>query len=275
MSSVEALFLDGRPARLFCVAYAAGNSRTDRRAVLLLPPFGEEMNKCRRMMALAARALQAHGSDVLVLDLSGTGDSEGDFSDGRLETWLGDLLRGAQWLRDRGSITLDLLAIRGGALLVADGLLPEGMRAGRLALWQPVTSGKQLVSQFLRLRAAEGIVAGTKTQPGPDPRALLRQKGRLEVAGYEATDELISAMETRDLGAIHGSGWHSVLWCEVGAVTDESLSPASQRSVATLRQRGMQVDAELFHGEPFWGTPEVAIVTPLVERTAAFLAPQA
>ncbi len=57
----------------------------------MLPPFAEEMNKCRRMMALTAYALQAAGLDVLFVDLFGTGDSGGDFADGSLEVWRSDL----------------------------------------------------------------------------------------------------------------------------------------------------------------------------------------
>jgi exosortase A-associated hydrolase 2 len=271
MSRIEALFLAGRPERLFCVAYPAERGPA-RRSVLVLPPFGEEMNKCRRMVALGARALQARGCDVLVPDLSCTGDSEGEFGDARLETWSGDLKRGAEWLQERSEGPLDLLAVRGGALLVSAEILPADMQAGRLVLWQPVTNGRQLVTQFLRLRAAETLVGSTQAPEQFDARAILRSVGHLEVAGYEVSEALIAGLEVRDLPAISRAGWREVLWCDVAASGTPALSPASQRSVATLRANEIQVDAELFEGEPFWGTPEIAVVRSMIERTAAYLA---
>ena len=53
------------------------------------------MNKARRQAAIQARALASDGFSVLVPDLFGTGDSDGELRDARWETWLDDLERGA------------------------------------------------------------------------------------------------------------------------------------------------------------------------------------
>src|SRR5690606_27532247 len=59
--------------------------------LLFLHPFAEEMNKSRRMVALAARAFASAGWAVLQVDLAGCGDSEGDFADADWQTWLDDV----------------------------------------------------------------------------------------------------------------------------------------------------------------------------------------
>ena len=69
------------PGRRVRAAFLHGISAAARwttgAGVLIVAPMGEEMNKCRRMMALAARALQAAGLGALYIDCYGTGDSAG------------------------------------------------------------------------------------------------------------------------------------------------------------------------------------------------------
>ena len=80
-------FLVGGQGTLFAIYYppAAGVPRRD--GVLYVPPFAEEMNKSRRLVALQARRLAAAGFGVLVPDLYGTGDSAGDFAEARWSIW--------------------------------------------------------------------------------------------------------------------------------------------------------------------------------------------
>lgn len=271
LSRPEPFFLDGRAGRLFCILFPGGGPGDARRGVLVVPPFAEEMNKCRRMMALAARALQARGADVLMLDPTGTGDSEGDFADARIDIWTDDLRRGAACLRDRGNRSLDVLAVRGGALLVGPGLLPGQMAAGRLALWQAVASGRQVAAQFLRLRVAEAVTGGSKGAPAVNQREALRAQGTIEVAGYTVSEDLIVALEGLDLSGIAGGGWTAVHWFEIAAPGVATLPPASVRAIEGLRGSDVSVDAEIIAGDPFWATPEIAVVDELVARTAAAL----
>ena len=77
----EAFFLDMEPGQRFCLFHPPAG--TCRGAALYVPPFGEEMNKSRRMAALQARALAAAGFGVLQLDLYGCGDSSGEFAEAR------------------------------------------------------------------------------------------------------------------------------------------------------------------------------------------------
>jgi len=145
-------FFDGAAGRLFGVQFEPATG-TPRASVLIIPPFAEEMNKSRRMLALQARALACAGLRVLMIDLYGTGDSEGDFADARWEIWIDDLKRCASRLARADPTPLSLLGVRIGALLAAD-LLAELEGVERLALWQPVSSGAQFLTQFLRMKLA-------------------------------------------------------------------------------------------------------------------------
>jgi len=73
----QPLFLPGRRGPLFALWFdpdAAGDQ-----AILVVPPFAEELNKSRRMLALQGKSLARAGRGLLAVDLHGTGDSAGEF----------------------------------------------------------------------------------------------------------------------------------------------------------------------------------------------------
>ena len=259
-------FLEGRAGQLFALHFAA--TRPAPRAVLVLPPFAEEMNKSRRMIALAARGLQAAGIRVLLLDLYGTGDSGGDFGDATLAIWRDDVQRAAEWLARRCVTRLDVLAVRGGVLLLEGFVPPAGVAAGRVVMWQPVTSGRMLVTQFLRLYAAEAMGGGG---PSRDARAVLAAEGRVEVAGYTLSQELVKGLEGVSDPLARAARWKRFDWLEVSAAGVNTPVAASQRSIAAMRVRGQEVQELTVEGEPFWATPEIAVVPAIIEATVACL----
>ncbi|MDZ7782423.1 MAG: hypothetical protein U5K56_05590 [Halioglobus sp.] len=50
---------------------------TPKAHIVYLPPFGEEMNRCRAAVAEQARQFAAMGYSCILIDFYGTGDSEG------------------------------------------------------------------------------------------------------------------------------------------------------------------------------------------------------
>ena len=271
MTGPDPYVLAGTAGSLFALHFAAAGSR--RRAVLILPPFAEELNKSRRMLALAARALQGAGIDVLLIDLYGTGDSGGDFGDATLAIWHDDLRRGAAWLAQRGVTRLDVLAVRGGALLLEDFTPPPGVAHGRVVLWQPVLSGRLLIAQFLRLRIAESMTMSDRAAAGsPDARALLESEGSVEVAGYAVNRELVRGLEDITDPLANAAGWEAWDWLEVSGPGGNTPGVAAQRAIAAMRARGTQVRESCLEGEPFWATPEIAVVPALVNATVECLA---
>jgi len=74
----------------FALLYTPEPATKQRGAVVYVHPFGEELNKSRRMAALQARAMASAGYSVLQIDLLGCGDSTGDFGDATWEAWLAD-----------------------------------------------------------------------------------------------------------------------------------------------------------------------------------------
>ena len=116
----EPFFLQADCGRRFCLYHAPQAEKECRGAFIYVHPFGEEMNKSRRMAALQARAFAAMGFGVLQIDLFGCGDSSGDFSDARWDIWKQDIAGARAWLAERVSAPISLWGLRLGALLALD-----------------------------------------------------------------------------------------------------------------------------------------------------------
>ena len=270
----EAFFLKAEPGQRFCLFHPPAGAC--RGAVLYVPPFGEEMNKARRMAALQARALAAEGFGVLLLDLYGCGDSSGDFSEARWDIWKRDVALGQQWLRQRLGRPVSLWGLRLGALLALDYARdhPPGapQAPATLLLWQPVQNGATFLTQFLRLRIANDMLAEDKEKGGGTKalRDMLRAGVALEIAGYELAPTLADAIEGLDAAALLTTAC-PVHWFEAVPADGRPLSPGAAKVVAVWQASGVDLRTHLVTCPPFWATQEVTECAALLAATLSVL----
>src|SRR5687768_14938162 len=136
---VSAEFIAGSRGRLLAVVRRPSAAACN--AVLIVPPFAEEMNKSRHLFTEIADALIESGVATVVVDLFGTGDSEGEFSDADWTVWKSDLAAAVQWARSQQITITKLLAVRLGCALGCEAARDNGWKLERSLLWQPVVSG--------------------------------------------------------------------------------------------------------------------------------------
>ncbi len=266
-------FLPGRKGRLLLTGFPpAGHAGSaDTRWLIFVPPFAEEMNKSRRCMSLLGRALSEQGIGLLIFDLFGTGDSEGDFAQADWPTWLADLETVRQWLNEEYSAAhIDLIALRGGALLAWDYLARNAAPVETLVLWQPALSGKQWLTQFLRLRTAASMMGQRARESTAELKQQLAATGILEVAGYTLSAALANGLEAVQLGSCADRSVQAIKWFEVVA-PEQAASPATQRLIAQWRDEGVPVTLTPVIDDAFWLTQEIAEGRGLIEATVSQL----
>ncbi|MBJ7312461.1 hydrolase 2, exosortase A system-associated [Rugamonas sp. CCM 8940] len=264
-------FLPAEAGERFCLYHApAGRCRG---AVLYLHPWGEEMNKARRMAALQSRALAQLGYGVLQLDLYGCGDSAGDAADARWEIWLADVANGATWLRQRLDQPLTLWGLRLGALLALDYARAAPGVAQRLLLWQTPANGATLLTQFLRLRMAGQLLAEGAAEDNSTAalRRQLADGATLEIAGYALAPALAASIDALDAAALTVTGC-PVHWLEVAPRGDGQLTPASARITQAWRDKGVDLHCHPLVGAQFWATQEISENPALLDTSCAILA---
>jgi exosortase A-associated hydrolase 2 len=259
----EPEFLQGSLGPLFILYYLPSPVVPPRGSILYIHPFAEEMNKSRRMAALQARRFAAAGFGVLQPDLYGCGDSGGDFATVRWAVWQTDLRICLDWLLARSITPLYLWGLRLGCLLIAE--LAQQVKATGLILWHPSVNGATVLTQFLRLRLATGMLERTQ-ETLAQLRAELAAGRAVEVAGYELNPELATALEQARL-ATPPVGTR-VNWFELVATPERGLAPSNQLLLTQWRDAGVVVNARTVVGEPFWSTQEITCVSALLEATS-------
>ncbi len=264
-------FLDVPEGRLFAV-YRCPEGPV-RGNVLCVPPFNEEMNRCRSMVTLQANALAQQGVGTLLLDLLGTGDSTGEYRDGRWELWLDNIRAGMAWLDEQpGACTL-LWGIRLGAMLAAEVHGGLGQKEPGLMLWQPILDGKQYFTQFLRLRlAAQMYRTDVAKETTASLRAQLAAGETVEISGYEIHPELAQALDARRLETLPPAPGAPVLWLENVPATAEGPGSASQKVLDAWSGAGVLAEVLTFEGPQFWQVHERVVAHQALERTAAWVA---
>ncbi len=264
----QPFFLDASPGRRFCLYYPPVG--ICRGSVLYVPPYAEEMNRSRRTVSLQALDLARSGYAVLLIDLFGCGDSDGDFADARWQIWLKDLAAAVTWLKKTVFAPVSLWGLRLGVPLMMDYARTSGETFQRFILWQPVLSGQQYLTQFLRLRLASEMLSGGVTQANvKDWRQELAAGTILEVAGYRIAPELAASVDDINLSALAGAGgaYH---WFEV-AQPDKPFSPASTKVMTAWIDRGAHVSTHQIAGEMFWQSPEITVCQDLIDATTGLL----
>ena len=236
--------------------------------VLVAPAFAEEMNKSRRMVTELALALAERGWSTVVVDLFGTGDSEGEFGDSTLERWCADLIAARQWSAQHGVDIRALLGVRFGCLLAAELARRGAIGVQRTMFWQPVIDGTRMLDQFLRLRvAAQMIGDGAKETIGGLRERL--KSSRLEIAGYELSPELVSGIDGLKLGQ-GAAALGAIDWMEVMRSVDTPVGATSMRAIDALKAGGSDVSLQTTTGDPFWTSTEIvtspALVAASVEK---------
>jgi exosortase A-associated hydrolase 2 len=267
----EAFFLQTQNGQRFCLFHPPAGAC--RGALLYVPPFGEEMNKSRRMAALQARDLAARGFGVLLLDLYGCGDSSGDFGEARWDIWKQDLALGQHWLRERLGMPVSLWGLRLGALLALDFARDAREPVASMMLWQPAQSGATFLTQFLRLRIANDMLSDDKEKGGGTKalRDQLRAGEALEIAGYELAPAMADAIESLDAAALFVASC-PVHWFEAVPADGRPMSPAAAKVTTAWQAAGAAPQIHLVTCPPFWAAQEVTECAALVAATTAVFA---
>lgn len=211
-------------------------------------PILEEKLWTHRVFVEFARYLVARGDSVLRFDFTGTGDSDGEFSESSVETSISDLQCAIDEARRRsGASTVNLMGLRFGATIAA--LLAErSTDIGRLVLWSPIVDGNRYMQELLRINLATQTAVYKELRH--DRAALvemMRQGQTVNVDGYEMGFEFYAESTALQLGT--GAKRHAgpCLIVQIDRQTAR-LSPDLQQLATTYPHPTLVPVQE----EPFW-----------------------
>lgn len=235
--------------------------------VIYLPPFTEEMNRCRAMVAEQARWFTREGLSCTLLDFYGTGESPGDLTDATVAIWQQNIADTIQQLLARHPGEIYLWGCRLGALTGFDFMQKNPDAMHKLLLWQPIADGKTLVKQILRQRSAAQIQKGEAPRPGADRSGRPAPGEIIEVAGYRMGADFLADIEQLDMRAATRIPAIDIIWFEHSADDGADVGARTMAVVAHLQQLNPGVALQLFAGEPVWELHKRASCDALLART--------
>lgn len=218
-------------------------------------------------MRLLCEAAARRGMATIYPDLSGTGDSSGDFVDATWAAWRADVERAAAWLVEQGCTSLAVVGIRAGALLAWDMVTQTRLPITTLVLWQPVLNGSAVVTDLLRTCIANAA--------GRDSVSVLRQqlaRGEpVEAAGYCLSAALASDLNAMRMDPQGARRAVPILWIEIVAEDSIPTRHAALEAASRLRAAGVTVTLGRQRDPPFWGTGEVTVGHAAIAETVRWL----
>ena len=240
---------------------------------MYVPPLGEEMNRCRQMVSLQARRFAELGYATLLLDVFGTGDSDGDYRQGSWQGWKDDLRAGMAWLGSKNYPEVTLWGVRHGALLAVE-LAREMAAPRRLLLWQPTLSGQAALTQMLRIQMAGGM--SSESNESKESTKALRDRlvagETVELSGYETSGDLAVGLDSARISDCFDLAQTQVSWFDVLASEGQAPPRLSLKTRAEWESAGATVRYEAVVGPAFWQVWERVVAGELIARTCASVA---
>lgn len=181
----KAFFIEGQ-VRLFGMLFCPDGAVRHSIGFVLIHPFAEEKKSAHRIGVELSRRLCGEGFPVLMFDLRGCGDSEGDFASVRLTDWLTDMECAIDMFRQStGTTTVGLIGLRFGAYLSGYYAAKRGQVG--LCVWiEPVLKPvdylrKSLRHKLMKELCTEGKVVSNRNDLLQD----LEHNRRIDFDGYE------------------------------------------------------------------------------------------
>jgi len=265
---LESSFLRSDAGSILVVLHRATNSN---RCAVFVPPFAEEMNKCRSQITATAHALVASGYSALVVDLYGTGDSEGDFNEATWSRWTQDIEAAVNWATEEGLVVDALIATRLGCLLAVESFAKANLSVSKTVFWQPVESGERYMSRFLRLGVSASMMKSGSVHTIDEFRQRLGAGEVLEIAGYPLSEVLSSEIDRARLSEFIGPFLGELKILEVGRSVSSGLSLESSSIESAANGRGLPARSLQIRGEHFWVSTEVVVNAELCRASVQFI----
>lgn len=220
-------------------------------AILCLPSITEELNLARAVVAKQAHIFATQGIATVILDYTGTGDSEGEFEQMTCNDWLADIIHTGEWMVAQGVKRIILWGVRFGSLLALahQPLLTDKLPIMAQLHWKPVMNGKQFASQFLRIKQANSMMSNSAEKT--NWREHILAGNTVEVAGYPLTASLLNSMEALKVSADFQPST-PFIWIELAT---NAPTPAVTRYMDNWPSDTCQL--QCINTPAFWQIPEV------------------
>ena len=239
-------------------------------AVILVPPFAEEMNRSRRMYVLCARLLANNGIHAVIFDFSGTGDSSGEWGQFCYSDWMGDIKHVYTHCSSFAD-NVSFIALRFGALILSDVVSQSDIDVDRCIFWDPIENGEILIRQLIRIKIAAAMADESKKLTTKEILDDIESMGYLESGGYKISKSLIDDINSKRLSDLIESVLDNIEldWMQLGkhSETKKQWLPNSIFEKNLSQDQCNKIVMHPVNDVKFWMQQEVTIAPELLRET--------
>ncbi|HEX6850867.1 MAG TPA: CocE/NonD family hydrolase [Candidatus Polarisedimenticolaceae bacterium] len=244
------LFFGAPGRRKFAIVHEPPGDTLPAPPLVLCHPHFEEKLWAHRVLVDLARRVAAAGHVVVRFDLSGHGDSEGEFEEFGFEDLERDVVEATEWTEGRTGRKPVLAGLRLGGTLAGRAAARLGLPA---VLWEPVVDVASWLRECLRINLTFQVRLHGRVQRNRDAlvQGLLRDEA-VVIEGYGLTGRFwreATASGGLGDGAFPGS-CPEALVVELRKGSADAATP-----VKALADRGgprTRIAYRRFDEEPFW-----------------------
>ncbi len=260
-------------SHLFLAHYSPLDQSADKvgkHVVVLVPPFAEEMNRSKRMYVLCARLLANSGLDALCFDYSGTGDSSGKWGEFSYDNWVSDLQDVYHFSKSLAS-DVSFIALRFGALIVADAIAAKQLSVKKCLLWDPLESGDVLTRQLVRMKIAAAMTDNAKKITSQSVMQMMENDGYMESAGYHISQSMFRDINDKKLASMipalcDNVNMHWMSSAKPSAKGNVWLANSFKQEALTSQQMS-NLHMHALGDVKFWMQQEVTIAPRMLQHT--------
>ena len=261
----KCFYLPSKNGSLFVSLYKPDNLIA-RKALIYVHPFGEEMNKSRRMVYLQAEKFIELGVAVFIVDLFGCGDSDGELKDAGWELWIDDLSVCYNWVKNNLCEDIGLWGLRLGALLSLDFAQQTLNPLSQLLFWKPVLKGKLYLNEFLRASLASEVMGNSlKKTSKKDIIDTVNNGSMVELSGYEINSSLFQSMMEKEY-SLYTRKDVPIIWIDIVRNIDIE-NVAATNTCKYLAELGATCNYQKEKCTPFWSAVEITECPTLLNIT--------
>lgn len=217
--------------------------------IVICHPILEEKKSTYKLLRDCAKDLCSFGFYVFRFDLSGCGDSEGDYENASVNTWVEDTKVAVNYLTNKiKSIkTVGLIGLRLGATIAAF-VREESENISFLCLWSPIIDGKQYVKINIKRKLVLELWKNKNTRQSANlPQDEI--KG-IDIDGYYINNQLIGEMEKIDLIGLAKRDNSKIM---ILSLKENNNSLTQFRRLGQSYQVARNATIyEIIGGDPFW-----------------------
>jgi len=224
---------------------------------IICHPFAEEKRNSQKILVEIARKLCKIGCYVLIFDMRGCGDSDGEFANSNISIWIEDLHNAISILKKEINLNkFGLIGLRLGAYIALSVNNKEPL-INRLILIEPVLDPYQYFYRILRQKSIKGLIKkGKIITRRRDLLNSLNENISIDIDGYEINSTFYQDLLKQKFNYNMFAEYKGDI-CLLNISCRNKLPKDYQLFVQNVERMNKDIYYKIISMEPFWYQAEI------------------